>query len=112
MFCVRKEDLKKRLEELSSHYNESLATMKEELTKNVAKLIEAEKKYNDEIENKSELNRTIESQCAHLLEYELRYKNTLKQLQEAERTSSKYYISIYIIILEKVSIPFLFVFYR
>lgn len=88
MFGIRKDDLKKKLEELSSHYNDSLATMKEELNKNIAKLIDVEKKYNNEIGNKKQLLKTIESQCARLIEYELRHKDTMKQLQETERTSS------------------------
>lgn len=88
LFGIRKDDLKKKLEELSSHYNDSLTTMKEELNKNIAKLIDVEKKYNDEIGNKKQLLKTIESQCARLIEYELRHKDTMKQLQETERTSS------------------------
>lgn len=85
--------------------------MKEELNKGVAKLIEAEKKYNDEMENKSELKETIESQCAHLLEYELRYKSTLKQLQETESTLSKYFIckSKYYIDFRKMNFRILFI---
>ncbi|XP_039746179.1 putative leucine-rich repeat-containing protein DDB_G0290503 [Pararge aegeria] len=85
-----KEDLKKKLEELSFHYNESLATMKEDLNKNVGKLIDVEKKYNDEIEEKKKLHRTIESQCAHLLEYELSHKEILKKCQQTERNSNEF----------------------
>ncbi|XP_046978639.1 interaptin-like [Vanessa cardui] len=79
-----KEELKAKLEELSKHYEESMSNMKQEINKNIINLIDVEKKYNDEIEIKKNLQTTIESQCAHLVESELRNKEMLQKLQEKE----------------------------
>ncbi|XP_028177176.1 myosin-11-like isoform X1 [Ostrinia furnacalis] len=81
---TEKEDLEKRLTELSTHYNESLKHVKHEMNINVVKLIEIEKRYEDEKEEKHKLEAKVESLCSQLLESELRHKDMCKQLQEKE----------------------------
>lgn len=83
-FYLRKEDLEKRLAELSTHYNESLKHVKHEMNINVVKLIEIEKRYEDEKEEKHQLESKLESLCSQLLESELRHKDLSKQIQEKE----------------------------
>ncbi|XP_023938275.2 putative leucine-rich repeat-containing protein DDB_G0290503 [Bicyclus anynana] len=83
------EDLKKKLQELTCHYNLSQSTMKEDLNKNIAKLIEVENRYNEELRNKEKLHKTVDSQWARLLEYESCHKDMLKKIQEAESTTNE-----------------------
>ncbi|CAK1551694.1 unnamed protein product [Leptosia nina] len=80
-----KEDLEKRLEELSTHYNESLNTLKQELNNKVTQLIDMEKIHSIEVEEKRKLQGIVESQCAKLVEIELRNKDLTKRLQEREK---------------------------
>ncbi|CAG9791881.1 unnamed protein product [Diatraea saccharalis] len=81
---AEKEDLEKRLAELSTHYNESIKNMKKEINVKVEKIIETEMKYEDEKEERLKLIDKVESLCAQLLESELRYKDMVKQVQELE----------------------------
>lgn len=85
----RKEDLEKRLELLSVHYNESINKLKKELGTKVTQLIEQEKNNMTEIEEKNKLQETVEVQCAKLLEIELRYENLTKEMHEYEKELSK-----------------------
>ncbi|XP_072941659.1 uncharacterized protein [Epargyreus clarus] len=86
---TEKEDLEKRLEELSNNYNESLDLMKEEQSRNVEKIIEFEKKYNEEIEERKKCDTQIELLCTQLVETELRYKDTAALVQEQKLLLSK-----------------------
>lgn len=56
---------------------------------NVVKLIEAEKKYEQEAEDRIKLEAKLEPLCAQLLEAELRLKDASKQLQEKENEIGK-----------------------
>ncbi|CAG4940438.1 unnamed protein product [Colias eurytheme] len=84
-----KEDLEKRLEELSTHYTESLCNLKHELNNKITLLIEAEKKYNIEMDENKRLKEIVETQCAQLVEAELRYKDLCQKLQEFETQISE-----------------------
>ncbi|KAJ0179249.1 hypothetical protein K1T71_004961 [Dendrolimus kikuchii] len=79
-----KEDLEKQLGELSDYYNESLKNVKHEMNINVAKLIETESKYGEEIEDKKRLEIKVESLCAQLLETQLRLKDITKELEDKD----------------------------
>lgn len=59
------------------------------MNNNVMKLLEIEKRYEDEKEDKQKLEEKVESLCSQLLESELRYKDACKQLQEREAQLSK-----------------------
>lgn len=78
-----------KLEELSNHYKECINNIKSELHQNKAKLIDSEKKYEEEVEKNLMLQKRIQSQCAQLAESELHYKDTMKQLKQTELTLSK-----------------------
>lgn len=80
----RKEDLEKRLGDLSQYYNESLQSIKHDMNMNVAKLIETEKKYEEEVDEKKCIEAKVESLCAQLLDSELRFKDITKELQETQ----------------------------
>ncbi|XP_038213333.1 golgin subfamily A member 6-like protein 1 isoform X2 [Zerene cesonia] len=86
---LEKEDLEKRLEELSTHYTESLSNLRHELNSKISLLIEAEKKYSIEIDEKKRLQEIVETQCAQLVEAELRNKDISQKLQELETQSSE-----------------------
>ncbi|XP_021204824.1 putative leucine-rich repeat-containing protein DDB_G0290503 [Bombyx mori] len=79
-----KEEVEKRLEELSASYNKSIKDMKHEMNLNIAKLIEIEKKYNDSIEEKKTLQENIDDLRTDLLESELRVKDLVRELDEKE----------------------------
>lgn len=51
---------------------------------NVAKLIEAEKKYEEKVEEKNNLEVKLESLCSKLMESELRAKDLTKELEETK----------------------------
>ncbi|XP_068628061.1 putative leucine-rich repeat-containing protein DDB_G0290503 [Battus philenor] len=76
-----KDELEKKLVELSSYYNESLNNNKKELIANITKLAETEKMYNTELEAKIRLQSDFSEQ---LLEAELRTREVLQKLDEAE----------------------------
>lgn len=80
----RKEDVEKKLTELSEHYNEALKDMKHETAQNVAKLIETEQKCEEIETEKTKLETKTELLCAQLLESELRIKDISKKLLEME----------------------------
>lgn len=84
IFICRKEDLEKRLTEIAENYNESLKTIKHEMNVNVVKLIETEKKYEQVVEDRTELEAKVESLCTQLFETELHLKDATKQMQEKE----------------------------
>ncbi|VVD03432.1 unnamed protein product, partial [Leptidea sinapis] len=85
-----KEDLEKRLEELSQTYNESVNNYKCELKNKVTELIEIEHKYSEIVDEKKRLEGIIESQCAQLVETELKYNDKMKILQDNETRLSYY----------------------
>lgn len=84
---------------MSKQYSEALKHVKFEMNNNVLKLIEIEKKYEDEKEDKHKLENKVESLCSQLIESELRYKDICKQLQEREAQLSKYPSKCNIIIM-------------
>ncbi|XP_022829422.1 myosin heavy chain, striated muscle-like [Spodoptera litura] len=79
---AEKEDLEKRLGDLSNYYNESLKTIKHDMNVNVAKLIEAEKKYEQEVEERKKVEERLETVCGQLLETEHGAKDMAKELEE------------------------------
>ncbi|RVE48402.1 hypothetical protein evm_006963 [Chilo suppressalis] len=81
---TEKEDLERRLIDLSSYYDESVNNMKEEINTKVEKIIESEMKYEQEKEERVKLVNKVESLCAQLLESELRFKDMCKQVHEKE----------------------------
>lgn len=84
VFINRKQDLEKRLFELSEHYNESLKNVKHEMNDNISKFIENEKKHTEDMELRKKLELQTETLCAELLQSELHCKDLSKQLQEKE----------------------------
>lgn len=89
-FSNRKEDLEKRLRELSENYNDSILNMKHELNSNVTKLIETENKYEEEKEEKTKLEAKLKAICDQVMETESRYKEAIKELQEKDIKLSQY----------------------
>ncbi|XP_059060208.1 interaptin-like [Achroia grisella] len=87
---TEKEDLEKRLNELSEHYNESLKNMKHEINVNVVKFIETDKKCQVEIEEKKRLQEMNESLRAQLLESELRSKELYGELRDKKTKLDEY----------------------
>ncbi|XP_013185488.2 filamin-A-interacting protein 1 [Amyelois transitella] len=85
---AEKEQLEKRIEELSAYYNESLENLKSEMNTNVIKLIETNERYQLEINEKKKLEDKISSLCAQLLESELKCKDLQKKIQDNEEMSS------------------------
>ncbi|KAJ8726906.1 hypothetical protein PYW08_015303 [Mythimna loreyi] len=81
---AEKEDLVKRLEELSNNYNESIQTIKHEMNATVAKLIDAEKRNGDLIEEKNKIALKLQGLCSQLVESELRFKDLTKELQDTK----------------------------
>ncbi|KAH9640647.1 hypothetical protein HF086_000591 [Spodoptera exigua] len=79
---AEKEDLEKRLGDLSNYYNESLQALKHDMNINVAKHIETEKKYEEEREERKKVEDRLEAVCNQLLETELGAKELAKELQE------------------------------
>lgn len=79
---AEKEDLEKRLGDLSNYYNESLQTIKHDMNMNVAKLIEVEKKYEEEVEERKKVQERLETVCTQLSETEQRAKDMVKELEE------------------------------
>ncbi|CAH0668976.1 unnamed protein product [Spodoptera exigua] len=79
---AEKEDLEKRLGDLSNYYNESLQALKHDMNINVAKHIETEKKYEEEREERKKVEERLEAVCNQLLETELGAKELAKELQE------------------------------
>ncbi|XP_047523026.1 rootletin-like isoform X2 [Pieris napi] len=86
---AEKEDLEKRLEILSIHYNESISKLKHELGVKVTQLIETEKNNLIEVEEKKKLQGTVEVQCTKLLEAELQHKELMKRIEEYEEELNK-----------------------
>ncbi|XP_049865177.1 coiled-coil domain-containing protein 18-like isoform X2 [Pectinophora gossypiella] len=86
---TEKEDLEKRLQDLTKCYDDSLGNMKKELNANISKLTETEKKFDEEKEERKKLESKLECLCSQLLESELRYKDALKQLQEQDAQLTK-----------------------
>ncbi|CAK1578221.1 unnamed protein product [Parnassius mnemosyne] len=78
---IEKDDLEKKLTELSMYYDESLQKMETEMKSNMAKLAETETKYNIEVEEKKKLESHF---CAQLLEAESRNENLLQKLKQIE----------------------------
>lgn len=64
--------------------------MQREADLNSEKLAEAEKKFVDEKEDRQNLDTKLNNICAQLFELELRYKDTLNQLQEKDIQYSKF----------------------
>ncbi|KAM3968304.1 uncharacterized protein ACR2FA_007664 [Aphomia sociella] len=87
---AEKEDLEKRLNDLSEHYNESLKNMKHEMNVNIVKVIETDKKFQEEKEGKKILEEKLESLCAQLLESQLRNKDLYKELEDKELKLGKF----------------------
>ncbi|KAL4713526.1 hypothetical protein ACJJTC_007764 [Scirpophaga incertulas] len=85
-----KEELENRLSELSAHYNESMKNMKAEMSSHIAKVIENEKKYSDEKQERLKLLDKVESLCEKLSESESRYKDLCMQLQDRDTQINKY----------------------
>ncbi|KAJ8724931.1 hypothetical protein PYW07_015889 [Mythimna separata] len=81
---AEKEDLVKRLEDLSNNYNESIQCIKQEMNSNIAKLIEAERRNEELVEEKKNVEVKLDAMCSKLVESELRYKDLAKELQEAK----------------------------
>ncbi|XP_052751537.1 LOW QUALITY PROTEIN: myosin heavy chain, striated muscle-like [Galleria mellonella] len=81
---TEKEDLEKRLKEESEHYNESLKSMKHEINMNGVKVIETDKKYKEEIEERKKLQEKLETLHAQLLESELRNNELNNELKDKE----------------------------
>lgn len=90
--CIynRKEDLEKRLQELSDTYNQSLEKMQQEANHNSKQLAETEMKFDEEKEKREKLDTKLQDLCKQLLESELRYKDVLNQLQEKDVQYSKF----------------------
>ncbi|XP_075972398.1 uncharacterized protein LOC142974127 [Anticarsia gemmatalis] len=86
---TEKEDLEKRIEELSNYYNESLQSVKHDMNSNVAKLIETEKKYEQIVQEKENLETKYKSTCAQLLEYDLRNRDIEQELQRKQELLDK-----------------------
>ncbi|XP_045526551.1 repetitive organellar protein-like isoform X5 [Pieris brassicae] len=86
---AEKEDLEKRLDILSIHYNESISKLKHELSTKVTQLIETEKNNIIEVEEKKKLQGTVEVQCTKLLEAELQHKELTKRIEEYEEEINK-----------------------
>uniref|UniRef100_A0A2A4JGC0 Uncharacterized protein n=1 Tax=Heliothis virescens TaxID=7102 RepID=A0A2A4JGC0_HELVI len=86
---TEKEDLESRLGELSKFYNESLVSIKHDMNMNVAKLIETEKKYEEQSEQKKNLEAKMESLCSQLLDSEIRLKELTKELQDTKERLSQ-----------------------
>lgn len=64
--------------------------MQQEANLNSEKLAEAEKRFDDEKEERQNLDIKLKSLCGQLYELELRYKDALNQLQEKEIQYSKF----------------------
>lgn len=64
--------------------------MQQEANLNSEKFAEAEKRFDDEKEERQNLDIKLKSLCAQLYESELRYKDALNQLQEKEIQYSKF----------------------
>lgn len=84
----RKEELEKKIMELSEFYNKSIRNAKHDLNQNVAKLFETEQKYKQDVEDKMQLEAQVETLSGQLLENELRLKDTMKQLEENNKQRS------------------------
>ncbi|CAB3225010.1 unnamed protein product [Arctia plantaginis] len=86
---TEKEDLEKRLEDLSQYYNESLKSVKHDMNVNIAKLIETEKKFDVQVEEKKKVLEKLEAMCAQTVECEMRNKNLEIVLREKETQLGK-----------------------
>ncbi|XP_047023711.1 cilia- and flagella-associated protein 58-like [Helicoverpa zea] len=86
---TEKEDLENRLGDLSKFYNESLKSIKHDMNINVAKLIETEKKYEEQSEHKKALETKVETLCSQLLEAELQLKDATKELLDTKEQLSQ-----------------------
>lgn len=64
--------------------------MKIDMASSVGKVIETEKKNEEQHEDKLKLEVKLEVICSQLLEAELRHKNVLQQLQEKDDLFSEY----------------------
>ncbi|CAG5009632.1 unnamed protein product [Parnassius apollo] len=78
---IEKDDLEKKITELSMYYDESLRKIQTEMKSNMAKLAETETKYNIEVEEKKKLESHF---CAQLLEAESRNEDLLQKLKQIE----------------------------
>lgn len=56
---------------------------------NVAKLIEVEKKYEEEVEERKKVQERLETVCTQLSETEQRAKDMVKELEETRNQLSK-----------------------
>lgn len=65
--------------------------MKNEMASNVAKLVETEKKYEEQNEDKKRLEVKLELICTQLLEAEVRQNTALQELHEKEALYSEWH---------------------
>lgn len=63
--------------------------MQQEANLNSKKLAETEKKFDDEKEERQNLDTKLKNLCGQLIELELRYKDALNQVKEKEIQYSK-----------------------
>lgn len=90
IYFFRKEELEKRLEELSQYYNESIANMKVEVNANINKVVESDKQYRLILEEKEELKNKIEILGAQLIEAERINTDLIKESSDKELKLSMY----------------------
>lgn len=64
--------------------------MQQEANLNFEKLAETEKKFDDEKEERQNLDTKLKNLCGQLIELELRYKDALNQVKEKEIQYSKF----------------------
>ncbi|XP_047989061.1 coiled-coil domain-containing protein 186-like [Leguminivora glycinivorella] len=84
---TEKQELEKQLLEIKNNFDETLRSTKHESNACVVKLMEAEKKYKELLDEKSTMADKIESMCGQLLESETRFKEVSDKLKEAESNS-------------------------